>query len=187
VDDQRGAIHREKFARLQVEFDELIKLGAAGPEDFRTVCFRMLKGFENTRLKNHSQIQKLKEEIAFCEATARACDMFEGLLIGLISSYRADKAAGLETPRVRDEDGKEVISDTDMLKTICICGCQDDEDRSTCKCVCHQGIPCGKSNCVVCAAKALIPKSDNGKSVDVMDRPDRSVEPSKRKPRRVKA
>jgi hypothetical protein len=149
--EDRGGLHRERFAKLQIEFDELVKLGAAGPDDFRVIAMRLLRAFETTRLKNHDQIDKLKQEVAFCEATSRACDMFENLLLGLVEAHKNDRKKGLQaavTP-----DGSVIVTDTDLLKTICACGCRDEEDAQTCDCPCHQGLPCGKSNCVVCTAK----------------------------------
>lgn len=149
--EDRGGIHRERFARLQAEFDELVQLGAAGPEDFRVIAMRLLRAFETTRLKNHDQIDKLKQEIAFCEATQKACDMFENLLLGLVEAHKNDRKKGLQA--VVTPDGGVSVTDTDLLKTICICGCRDAEDAEECTCSCHKGIPCGKPNCSVCTAK----------------------------------
>lgn len=147
-----GAVLRERFVKLESLFYDLEKLGS-GLEDFKTVSFRLLKAFENTRLKNLDQINNLKQEIAFCESTQRACDIFEGMLINLIESHKNDKIKGLETAnRVLNKDGKEIPLDTDVLKTICVCGCLDEEDSSKCTCICHKGEPCGRPNCVFCAA-----------------------------------
>ena len=148
----RGAFHRERFAKLQSEFDELVKLGGAGTEDFKVFAFRLLKSFEVARLKNFSQIQKLREEIAFCEATSKACDMFENLLIGLIEAHKNDKQRGVAT-QVNTEGAP--ITDVELLRTICICGCRDEEDARSCDCSCHKGVPCSSPQCTVCAAKLM--------------------------------
>jgi hypothetical protein len=153
-EETRGALHRERFAKLQSEFSELMEMGAAGPEDFKTVAFRLLKAFEVTRLKNHAEIDKMRQQIAFCEATQRACDMFENLLIGVIEAHKNEKKQHLET-KVLDSDGNPIRLAEDVLKTICACGCLDEDDIKNCKCSCHQGIPCDNPVCVVCSAKKI--------------------------------
>ena len=46
-----------------------------------------------------------------------------------------------------------VMTDTKMLKTICICGCVDAEDASRCDCDCHSVGYCEDVRCAVCPAK----------------------------------
>jgi len=162
--ENRGILHRERFVKLQVEFDELVRLGGAGPEDFRTLAFRLMKAFENSRLKNENQISKLQAEISFCQATSRACDLFENLLVGLVTAHKDDKIKGLNT-KITSQYGEEVPTDIEVLKSICICGCRDEEDSKDCSCSCHRGIPCGLSNCVVCAAK----QSEIDSIIDIPD------------------
>ena len=149
--ENRGISHRENFANLQAEFSNLQRLGAGG-KDFESVAMGLLRAFENTRKKNEGQIARIREEIKFCEATSHACDMFEQLLLGLIGAARVNLEKGLEPNTPPTPEG--VVSDTEVLKTICVCGCQDAEDAATCKCLCHQGQHCGNVNCVACDAKA---------------------------------
>lgn len=181
--ENRGISHRENFLKLQSEFGELRRLGA-GPEVLESVATRLLRSFETQREKNDAQIARIREEIKFCEATSRACDMFEQLLIGLITSCRADltHVASAEAP---SPDG--VVTDTEMLKKICVCGCQDEEDSRSCKCSCHQGVPCGNPQCVVCAAAAIqAMASATGATSEVVLEVAPEVKEPEKKPRRVR-
>ena len=48
---------------------------------------------------------------------------------------------------------EEVVTDTELLKVICICGCQDEEDTKECACKCHTDGYCGNEQCLACSAK----------------------------------
>lgn len=164
--ENRGISHRESFVNLQSEFANLQRLGAGG-KDFESVAMGLLRAFENTRKKNEGQIARIREEIKFCEATNHACDMFEQLLMGLIGAARVNLEQGHEPSTPPSPEG--VVADTDVLKTICVCGCQDEEDTKTCKCLCHQGQHCGNANCVVCDARFVAKPAPAPEDMAVMD------------------
>lgn len=158
-DQRRGGTHRERFLKLQAELREFSE--GANPAEYETVLYRFLTEFEQLRLKNEAQMLKLQRELSFCEGTARSCNTVANTLVSVLRRYREELKRGTPPPappseekeEEKPEGGNGVPSDTDVLKTICVCGCQDAEDAANCDCSCHKGVPCDKENCIVCQAK----------------------------------
>lgn len=164
-EQKRGGTFREKFVELHGEFNELMKSGAATPALFESSMVQLLKSFENVRLQSESTIRKLEREIAFNEATLMACNKFSNLVVSVVAAHRRENCRQADEPRVSPEDvgvGKDAsISDVEMLKTICLCGCQDEIDAADCKCECHTKGWCDREDCVVCRkAEAEAKKSE---------------------------
>jgi len=163
ADQARGGTYREHVVKLQKEFRNLVSDGATDPATFEQLLCRLLQNFEQERLNNEAQIRRLQNEMAYCEATNRACVMFSNVLVNVVASVRHDMKP-IETTLVSDKPAP--ITDTEMLKKICICGCVDEEDAKTCKCVCHTKGHCDVLTCVYCQTvkqkQKEKPPQDNG-------------------------
>jgi hypothetical protein len=146
----RGGPYREQFVNLRAELAEIISNGHADPETFRTTLLRVLKSLETIRMKNDNDIIKKHQEIAHCTATSKAADTVANLLIGVIRGIKKDRSAR-KVPLI-DKKDEDVLTDEELLQTICVCGCRDASDIATCKCPCHEGKSCGREHCVVCSA-----------------------------------
>lgn len=157
-DQRKDGTHREHFSRLTDQFQKLVEYGAATPERYKQMCFTLLKSFEGVRLDQERQIKNFEAKIAYCRATQQNCSMFSNLLVGFMATQvqEAGRAEALGMPSPSEETGNgERISDTEMLRRICVCGCVDEEDAAQCECSCHSGKPCDLEHCVVCRAKKV--------------------------------
>jgi len=154
-EQKRSGTHRERFLQLQAELREFSE--GAEPKNYEEALYRFLSQFERLRLDNEAQVMKLEKQISFCEGTARACSTIANTLVSVMRRYREELGRGTPPPEppkeAKPEGGNGVPLDTDVLKTICVCGCQDAEDAQDCDCSCHKGVPCDKEQCVVCLAK----------------------------------
>jgi hypothetical protein len=163
ADQARGGTYREHVVKLQKEFRDLVSDGAPDPATFERLLCRLLQNFEQERLNNEAQIRRLQNEMAYCEATNRACVMFSNVLVNVVASVRHDLKP-IETTPVSEKPVP--ISDTEMLKKICICGCVDDEDTANCNCVCHTKGFCDVPTCIHCQTikqkQKEEPPQDNG-------------------------
>lgn len=156
-DLRRGGTHRERYLRLQAELRAFSE-GAVSKE-YEEILHRFLTEFERLRLDSEAQIMKLQKELSFVEGTHRSCILTANTLVSVIRRYREELKRGTpaepppEEKKAEDAGGNGVRTDTEVLKTICVCGCQDEEDATDCTCSCHKGIPCDDPNCVVCQTK----------------------------------
>ena len=162
----RHGTYRERFLQVKEEFHKLMEVGGT-PEDMEGVLVKLLKDMEDLRLRNEVQVRRLEQEIAVCNATAKACTTYSNLVVSSISFYRRQRqnAQPHVDPNPEPGGGNGVPKDTDVLKTICICGCQDEVDSADCICGCHTDVGyCTLENCVVCQAKiAAKPKKTTKK------------------------
>lgn len=156
-DLRRGGTHRERFLKLQAELREFSE-GAVSKE-YEEILHRFLTEFERLRLDSEAQIMKLQKELSFVEGTHRSCILTANTLVSVIRRYREELKRGTpptpppEEKKDEPKSGNGVRTDTEVLKTICVCGCQDEEDAADCNCSCHKGVPCDNPNCVVCQTK----------------------------------
>ena len=150
TDQSRGGTYREHVIKLQREFKQLIEDGAADPHTFEHLLCQLLQQFEQERLRNESQIRRLQNEMAYCEATNRACIMFANVLINTVAAVRHNMSPLTQPLKEPDPEIPQRVSDTDMLKQICICGCVDEEDAKNCSCVCHTQGFCDVPTCTYC-------------------------------------
>lgn len=168
MNEQRGVGYRESFLKVESDFKELMDSGGATPDNFKAALFKVLRSFETVRRKNNNQISNLESEIAFCQATSRACDMFENILVGIIRTIKNEVQGGLNVD-VPEHVVSDPPKDTDVLKTICLCGCLDEIDAADCQCICHTKGFCDRPDCTVCRAKEVAAEEEkksksNGKS-----------------------
>jgi hypothetical protein len=155
-DLRRGGTHRERYLKLQAELRAFSE--GAVPEEYEEILHRFLTDFERLRLETEAQIMKLQKELSFCEGTHRSCITIANTLVSVIRRYREDLKRGVpETPveekKEETNGGNGIRTDTEVLKTICVCGCQDEEDAADCNCSCHKGVPCDREDCIVCQTK----------------------------------
>lgn len=158
IEDRRGHSHRERFLQLQAELR--IFSENASPKDYETVLHRFLSEFERLRIDTENQILKLHRELSFCEGTAKSCTTVANTIVSVLRRHYEEmnptapkNPSSTTQTEENNEEKTEIVTDRDILKTICICGCQDEEDAANCTCSCHKGIPCDNENCVVCKAK----------------------------------
>jgi hypothetical protein len=144
--------YMQHVAKLKREFRELVSADGAGPETFESVLFQLLKSFETVRLKSERDIKELEEQIRALRYAQKNAEVFSKMLVGMVAKRTQEHLAGQE-PEAVDPNARPI--DTEVLKTICVCGCQDEEDAADCECSCHRGVPCDSEKCVVCAAKKL--------------------------------
>lgn len=160
TEQQRYGTYRERFLQIKEEFHKLMEAGGT-PGDMEGVLVKLLKDMEDLRLKNELQVRRLEKEIAVCHATAKACTTYSNLVVSSISFYRRQRqnvaVAGVE-PEEKPNGGNGVPRDTDVLKTICLCGCQDEIDSADCDCECHTEGVCQREDCVFCRSQPR-PKS----------------------------
>lgn len=157
IEERRGYSHRERFLKLQAELR--IFSENASPKDYETVLHRFLAEFERLRIDTENQILKLHQELSFCEGTAKSCTTVANTIVSVLRRHyeemnptHATKKKEIAT-KIEEQEAIKVITDIEKLQTICICGCQDEEDAANCTCSCHKGIPCDDERCVVCKTK----------------------------------
>lgn len=143
--------YRERFLQIKKEFHELMEAGgdAASVEN---VLVKILKDMEDVRLKNELEARRLEKQLAICQATARACSTYSNLVVSSVSYYRREMEKAKDAP-VEPIPIKGMKRDVDVLKTICLCGCQDEEDATDCPCICHTKGQCDRPDCTVCREK----------------------------------
>lgn len=149
-EQKRHGTYRERFLQVKKEFHQLIEEGGDNAT-VEGILIKILKDMEDIRLKNELDSRRLEQQLAVCQATARACSTYSNLVVSAVSYYRRELK---KTPEaVQETEKSSVPKDTDVLKTICLCGCQDEEDAAGCQCVCHTKGWCDRPDCTVCRQK----------------------------------
>lgn len=155
-DQTKHKTNREKFLRLNGEFYKIIATAQATPQGFEELLIKFLARTENLRMQAELDVRRLEKEISLHEGTARACAQLSNLLVGLVEEHRkvleTRKATPAEIAPVEAKPAAPTVTDTELLQTICFCGCQDEEDAKDCPCSCHtnpSGL-CDNPSCVGC-------------------------------------
>lgn len=150
-DQKKNGTFQTQFQRLRLQLRDLTE-GGVDPKDVEEVFMTLLRGFENQRLSHQRNIRKLERQIEWERAQEHACSQHAALMLGTIGVQITRKQSGQAA--MPSDTPQDRISDTELLKTICICGCQDEEDAADCDCPCHtdKGY-CENPKCSVCPPK----------------------------------
>lgn len=166
---KKGGTYKQHLAQLLADLGNLIRNGGGTQENFERMFAHLLKSFEGTRLKEESEIRRLKRELAVHEATIRSCNTFSNVLLGLVKTY-AEEAAGRSTDNVFTksvrfvEEAENKVekpvreSDVEMRKRLCKCCCVDEDDAKSCDCACHTQGYCDDPDCAVCVELKTLEK-----------------------------
>lgn len=163
-DQQKQGTHPQHTAKLTAQFATLIAEGAATPQRYQELCFTLLKSFEAMRVDQERQISDYQAKIAYCRAQQQSCSQFSNLLVGILARQVQEVARarqmGDPEPAPQASPSGHVVTDTEMLQRICICGCVDEADAANCDCECHseRGY-CIDARCAVCPAKRALETS----------------------------
>lgn len=149
-EQKKGGTYRERFLQLKKEFDELLSAGATA-QTCEEIFLNVLKQMEDLRIENERQARKYEQQLAQCQALAKACTTYSNLLVSVVSFYRRQFKSGALTSQTPPPS--DIPHDTDVLKTICVCGCQDAEDAKDCSCICHTKGACDRPDCEYCRQK----------------------------------
>ena len=150
-EQKQNGTHRERFLKLKKEFHDFMQAGG-DPATMEGILVKILADMEDLRLKNEQDARRLEKQLAFCQATAKACSTYSNLVVSAVSFYRREVEKGAP-PAPEEVSKSDPPKDTDVLKTICLCGCQDEEDAAECRCVCHTKGWCDRPDCTVCREK----------------------------------
>lgn len=150
-EQKQSGTHRERFLKLKKEFHDFMKAGG-DPATMESILVKVLADMEDLRLKNEQEARRLEKQLAVCQATATACATYSNLVVSAVSFYRRELEKGTPPPK-EEKPKEEPLKDTDVLKTICLCGCQDEADAADCQCVCHTKGWCDRPDCTVCRKK----------------------------------
>jgi len=161
TDQKRHGSHKEHYAKLIDSFKELEALAAADGARFKTLVFTLLKAYETMRIEQEATIARLERQIEYCRAKQKSCSEFSDLLVGMVAVQVQEAKTAIPPAPAPSID--RAPSDKEVLKTICICGCQDDEDAANCDCRCHTEGYCDDERCAVCAAKKLALEQETSK------------------------
>ena len=159
-DQKRMGTFKMHLNELQTHFRDLMAAGITDPHVFQKTMTDFLRQFETIRVTQEREIHRLETQIAYCRARQRAASEHANLILAVLTTnvaqaIQAHRDSNGETSRPPESTlPEEVISDTEMLKTICICGCVDDIDAKDCKCACHTDVGyCEDARCAVCPEK----------------------------------
>lgn len=153
---KREGTFREHLGVLRLEFSELLQMGA-GAQDYETILLRLLKGFEEQRIKTEATARTLRRQLSFVEAEARAAITHSNLIVSLVQGYKEEAKQAQQRADVGEPKTFEPVDE--FYQTHCACACQDEEDEKECDCPCHQGEPCDVDWCVPCSElKGVEPK-----------------------------
>lgn len=163
-DQKKLGTFKMHLQELQVHFRDLMAEGITEPRVFEKTMEDFLRQFETIRVVQEREIRRLETQIAYCRARQRAASEHANLILAIlttnvnqaIQAYRDTGGASAKPPESSLPD--EIISDTEMLKRICICGCVDEEDAARCDCNCHSVGYCDDPRCAVCPGKKKSPK-----------------------------
>lgn len=164
-DQKKMGTFKMHLQELQVHFRDLMEQGIADPRVYEKTMEDFLRQFETIRITQEREIRRLETQMAYCRARQRAASEHANLILAVLTTnvnqaIRAHKDSGGETSRAPESTlPEEVMTDTEMLKTICICGCVDEEDASQCDCACHSVGYCGDVRCAVCPDKKAAAES----------------------------
>lgn len=158
-DQKRMGTFKMHLHELQTHFRDLMAEGISDPHVFEKTMTDFLRQFETIRVTQEREIRRLETQIAYCRARQRAASEHANLILAVLTTNVSHAIQAH-----RDSNGKssrppestlpeEVMTDTEMLKTICICGCVDDVDAKSCDCGCHTVGYCEDERCAVCPDK----------------------------------
>jgi hypothetical protein len=158
-DQKKMGTFKMHLQELQVHFRDLMEEGITEPRVFEKTMEDFLRQFETIRVVQEREIRRLETQMAYCRARQRAASEHANLILAIlttnvnqaIQAYRDTGGASAKPPESTLPD--EIISDTEMLKRICICGCVDEEDAARCDCSCHTVGYCDDPRCAVCPDK----------------------------------
>jgi hypothetical protein len=163
-DQKRLGTFRLHQRELQAHFRDLMAEGVTDPAIFENTMVDFLRQFETIRVTQERQIAKYEQQIAYCRARQRAASEHANLILAILTT-QVDHAIKAKKAQVLSEKSdSSVITDTELLKKICICGCQDEEDALDCDCKCHTDGFCKEENCLVCKEKRLSSTAKKKKS-----------------------
>lgn len=148
----------QHLERLDYRFKQITESGLGDPSFFRTMCEELLRSYETERVMSENDIKTLEVQIAYVRAKQNRAALHANLLLGVLTKMTETgmkKSDAVAEKASVPEDVPTVaqpvpLSDTERLKTICACACQDQEDAKTCPCSCHKGIACNNPRCNVC-------------------------------------
>ncbi|MBT8428378.1 MAG: hypothetical protein KJN79_00555 [Gammaproteobacteria bacterium] len=160
-DQKRLGTFKMHLQELQVHFRDLMAEGVTDPFVYEKTLEDLLRGFETIRVAQEQEIRKLEQRIAYCRARQRAASEHANLILAILTTnankaIQAFRDTGGQTsvpPQSTLPDKTERVSDKEMLQTICICGCVDDEDVQSCNCECHTVGHCQDPRCSVCGER----------------------------------
>lgn len=158
-DQKKLGTFKMHLQELQVHFRDLMAEGISEPRVFEKTLEDFLRQFETIRVSQEREIRRLETQMAYCRARQRAASEHANLILAVlttnvnqaIQAYRDTGGASAKPPESTLPE--DVISDTEMLKSICICGCVDEEDAANCDCNCHTVGYCDDPRCAVCPDK----------------------------------
>jgi len=164
-DQKKMGTFKMHLQELQVHFRDLMLEGISEPRVYEKTMEDFLRQFETIRITQEREIRRLETQMAYCRARQRAASEHANLILAVLTTnvnqaIKAHKDSGGATSRAPESTlPEEVVTDTELLKTICICGCQDAEDAASCDCPCHTVGYCDDIRCAVCPSKkALVTK-----------------------------
>lgn len=158
-DQKRLGTYKMHQRELQTHFRDLMEAGISDPRVFEQTLLDFLRQFETIRVSQERQIAKYEQSIAYCRARQRAASEHANLILAILTTQvdHAIKAKGAggngEHKPGEDPPAVKTVTDTELLKTICMCGCQDEEDAARCDCMCHVVGYCEDVRCAVCPEK----------------------------------
>jgi len=170
-DQKKMGTFKMHLQELQVHFRDLMMEGIADPRVFEKTLEDFLRQFETIRISQEREIRRLETQMAYCRARQRAASEHANLILAVLTTnvnqaIQAHRDSGGTTSRAPESTlPDEVISDTEMLKRICICGCVDEEDAARCDCNCHSVGYCDDDKCAVCPAKKVVAAKEPKKKV----------------------
>lgn len=158
-DQKKMGTFKMHLQELQVHFRDLMNEGIADPRVFEKTLEDFLRQFETIRISQEREIRRLETQMAYCRARQRAASEHANLVLAVLTTnvnqaIQAHKDSGGLVSRPPESTlPEEIITDTEMLKRICICACVDEQDASRCDCACHTVGYCDDVRCAVCPAK----------------------------------
>lgn len=149
-DQKKNGTFQTNFQTLKGGLQRLLE-GGVDPHHIEEIFMTLLRGFENERLSCERNIKKLERQIEWERAKQHACAQHAALLLGIVGVQLGRKES--QQAQMPQNDPSPVLTDKELLKTICICGCRDEEDAANCDCPCHHGGFCENPRCSVCPGK----------------------------------
>lgn len=99
---------REKLTELTHALDEAAELRIATPEMYKHQMTQIVKTCETLCQKQDAEIARLKEQLAFAEATKRASDRMTSIVINIVSAYNRQAINALkEEYRLKNDMGPD--------------------------------------------------------------------------------
>ena len=161
-DQKKMGTFKMHLQELQTHFRDLMVEGVTEPRVFEKTLEDFLRQFETIRVVQEREIRRLETQMAYCRARQRAASEHANLILAILTTnvnraIQANRDSGGTTSRPPEATlPEDVVSDTEMLKRICICGCVDEEDAARCDCDCHSAGYCDDERCAVCPDKKRV-------------------------------